>query len=421
MRILIITRYAWDDRIASGNTLSNLFGGWPDTSIYTIYCRDAKPENNCCNNYYSVSPLNLIRNIFTPWRIGHKFETKNTDSKIDNNQTERSLTVLSKKSKVFSILYDFLYSTRLWLNRRLKTYVKEAHPDIVFCFGVSDAFNYFLVKYIKQIIGIPVVSYYVDDHYKTNLHFWNFIKKNRVKRLERLALMSDKCYAISQLMCDEYSELMGVKFELLTKGCEVNDICIKNNNPIRIVYAGNLLYNRDKTLISMIQAIQIINHTNNNKFHLDIYTSTYVSDEIKNKMNVEGVASLYPPKPYAEIKDILNSSDIVLHVESFDKEQERIVRLSFSTKITDCLQSGSMVMGIGPTSVASIDFLKNTPGVITITDTNQIVNKLQSLAENSQTILENAKITHEYAREEMSMSRVQKRLQNDLIGLVYRH
>ena len=36
MRILIVSKYAWDDRLAGGNTLSNLFLNWTDTNFFTI-------------------------------------------------------------------------------------------------------------------------------------------------------------------------------------------------------------------------------------------------------------------------------------------------------------------------------------------------------------------------------------------------
>ncbi len=34
MNILVITKAVWDDRIASGNTLSNFFEGWKFTNFY---------------------------------------------------------------------------------------------------------------------------------------------------------------------------------------------------------------------------------------------------------------------------------------------------------------------------------------------------------------------------------------------------
>jgi len=419
MRLLIITRYAWDDSIASGNTLSNLFSGWPDTTIYTVYCRDAKPHNNCCIHYYSVSPINIIKNILTPWKIGNKFNIDSSNTvNIANNRTEQALTRMSKKSKYFAYLYDLIYSTRIWLNKRLKDYIKNTEPDLIFCFGVTDAFNYYLVKYIKDNYSIPIVSYFVDDHYKECVKFWNIRKIIHNQRLKKLAVLSNKRYAISQMMCDEYSRLMNLDFSLLTKSVVPKEVKQLFNNPIRITYAGNLFYGRDKTLSSLASAISRINNISEVKFHLDIYTASRLREKAFSCLNQDGVSCVHPPKTYDEIELILNESDIVLHVESFEKSQTKVVRLSFSTKITDCLQSGSMVMAIGPQELASIDFLKKVPGALVISNLDLIEPVLYNLTSNFSIIKQNAMATHVFAKNTMSKDIIINGLINDLTYLL---
>lgn len=64
------------------------------------------------------------------------------------------------------------------------------------------------------------------------------------------------------------------------------------------------------------------------------------------------------PRSYDEIKHIMHEADVVLHVESFDEKSIETVKYSFSTKIIDCLQSGSQILGVGPSGIASIEYLK---------------------------------------------------------------
>lgn len=419
MRILIVSKYAWDDRLAGGNTLSNFFCGWTNAEFYNIYCRDAQPNNKCCSEYFAISPINIFKNLFLPWRIGHRFtiDEKTIAYVSSSTKAEESLTRLSKKSSVFAYLYDILYSTRFWLNNKLIDFIDDANPDIVFCFGVSDAYNYQLIRYLRKRRKKHIVTYFLDDHYYTDLHWWNIHKKVRNIRLTRLAQMSDKRYGITQMMCDAYSDIMKVGFEVLTKGCYVNGIISKNNNPIKMLYAGNLLYNRDKTIIELVAAIEEINHSSGVKCHLDIYTTTQLDEDIKKRLNVEGVSSLNPPRPYEEIQMIMSGSDIVLHVESFDKEQIEYVHYSFSTKITDCLQSGAMVLAIGPDSIASIEYLKKIPGVVVVTDLRSLSAIISNCVNNVQTISRNAIQTYEYARLELSIDKVRNRLQKDFTEL----
>ena len=150
---------------------------------------------------------------------------------------------------------------------------------------------------------------------------------------------------------------------------------------------------------------------------MDIYTTTQVDEDIRNRLNVEGVSSLNSPKPYEEIQMIMSGSDIVLHVESFDKEQIEYVHYSFSTKITDCLQSGAMVLAIGPDSIASIEYLKKIPGVVVVTDLRSLSAIISNCVNNVQTISRNAIQTYEYARLELSIDKVRNRLQKDFTEL----
>jgi len=420
VRILIITKSAWDDKIAGGNTLSNFFSGWTDATFFNIFCREAKPDNYCCNYYFSVSPINIAKNIITPWRIGNQFSFyKANENNNGDFYTEQTLSRLSKKyTNVFSTLYDAVYSTKIWLNKRIKRFLVESKPDLVFCFGVTDAFNYHLVRYIKIHHVCPIVVYFVDDVYNNSSTRLGVLESINKRRLRRLAEMANKRYAISQMMCDEYAQEMHCSFDLLYKGCEIHDILPKHNTPIRLTYAGNLLYQRDQILAKLVLAIQKLNEEQQKQVHLDIYSATSVDEVMRNQLNVDGASILHPAKPFSNIKEIMAASDIVLHVESFDENQKKMVRLSFSTKISDCIQSGAMMVAIGPKDIASIDFLTRIPGVMVVLDPNDIKSCLKGLLEGQNIIEKRARETNLYARSYMSIENVRERLQYDFNEMI---
>lgn len=420
MKILIITKYEWDNGLAGGNTLTNLFGDWSDVELYNIYCRDAPPCNACCHYYYTVSPIDLVKHIFTPWKIGREF----TYQGLGNNNTyprtihEASLKKMSKRYQLaFDIAYDLLYSTRAWLNKRLKIFIQTVNPDLVFLFGTPDSFNYLLAKYLKKKAGVPIVAYFVDDHYNKAANKYNLFNIWHKKRLKKTAEMASKCYAISQQMCDEYSFTFNKSFSLLFKGCDLSGVKTNICTPIKIVYAGNLYYGRDVVLTELAKAIAHIN-AKSQRVHLDIYSSTVISKEISSILNRVEVSSLHSPRPYEEIKRILHEADIVLHVESFDKEQINSVRLSFSTKITDCIQSGAKVLAIGPHSIASIRFLETIPGVTVVTDMTLIIKTLQGLLQSREHLYEDALATYSYASTHLTKECLTKRFRSDLFSLI---
>lgn len=417
MRILFITKYAWDDKLAGGNTLSNLFSSWPNSELFTIYCRESMPQNQCCINYFSISPINIVKNILSPQKIGKQFILSGNNENNDEASIEESLKKTSKKYKyVFETVYDMLYASRIWLNKKLKKFINEANPDIVFCFGVPDAFTYQMVKYVKGHLNCAIVSYYVDDHYN-NVSRWNLLHKLGRKRLKKIASMSDKRYAISQMMCDEYEKEMHTDFNLLFKGCVISEVIPKDNSVLQMTYAGNLFYQRDSILAEIATIISNLNVQMDRKAHLDIYTSTTLCDEIDRKLNIDGVSKVHQARSYKEIVEIMQNSDIALFVESFDPCQVKAVRLSFSTKITDCLQAGTKVLAIGPSDIASIAFLKSIPGVTVISNLDNLKPVIQSFLLQSSSLADDVIKTNEYSKKNFTVSVVRKRLQNDFIQL----
>ena len=68
MRILIVTRNAWDDTNSIGNTVSNFFGGIPDAEFANLYFRSSMPNNRLCKRYFQVTEKDVLRFWLTPSR-----------------------------------------------------------------------------------------------------------------------------------------------------------------------------------------------------------------------------------------------------------------------------------------------------------------------------------------------------------------
>lgn len=229
--------------------------------------------------------------------------------------------------------------------------------------------------------------------------------------------MSDKVYGISQPMCDAYSKEFGCEVSLLHKGCELCAPRTDVNKPIEIVYAGNLMYGRDDILGKLALSLQSIN-TSEIKAVLRIYTGTTITDDIDSKLNLGESSQIAGAKPYDDIKKIMKRSDVVLHVESFEPDQMKLVRYSFSTKITDCMQSGSVMMAIGPSGIASIEYSKQIPGSIVVDDLNKLEYELKGIVDNPETLVGRAKMINDYAKTHFEIGMVRSRLQNEIKLLV---
>lgn len=224
-------------------------------------------------------------------------------------------------------------------------------------------------------------------------------------------------YGISQPMCDAYSKEFGCEVSLLHKGCELCAPKTSVNKPIKIVYAGNLMYGRDEILGKIASVLQNIN-AGGIKAFLRIYTGTTITDAIASKLSLGESSQIVGAKPYDEIKRVMKHADVVLHVESFEPDQMRLVRYSFSTKITDCMQSGSVMMAIGPSGIASIEYSKQIPGSIVVDDLNKLEYELKGIVDNPESLVGRAKMINDYAKTHFEIGMVRSRLQNEIKLLV---
>lgn len=419
MNILVISNAAWDDTNSSGNTYTNLFGNWDGTTFYSIYSREQLPGNHCCSSYYCVSPFNLIKNILTPWKIGREFSLCEIKDQKTSSQTEQKAKSIEEGiiRRMFLLIMDLLYLSGVWINKRAKDYIKKCNPDIIVMTGVAEAFRYKLIQYIKKHYRVKLVTYIVDDTYHTEKNSKTILGWIRAKRYKRIFEMSDKVYGISQQMCAVYSKAFGREVSLLHKGCEICTPKIYVNRPVEIVYAGNLMYGRDEILSKLAISLHNINDSGI-KAVLRIYTGTSVTEDIDSKLNLGESSQIVGAKPYDEIKKIMKRADVVLHVESFDPDQIQLVRYSFSTKITDCIQSGSVMMAIGPSGIASIDSSKQIPGSIVIDNLNRLEHELKAIVDYPESLVGRAKMINDYAKDHFEIGMVRRKLHNDFKKLV---
>ena len=73
------------------------------------------------------------------------------------------------------------------------------------------------------------------------------------------------------------------------------------------------------------------------------------------------------------------NSDIAVHAEGFDVESIEQVKLSFSTKIIDCLQSGAPVLCIADESSAGARYLEREHSAVIVHDPSQIAEGIQEI------------------------------------------
>ena len=293
MRIMTISNAAWDDRNAVGNTQSNWFSDYPDTEICSMYTRESLPNNNCCGHYYQVTIADIARHLFSWNKIGRAFLYGEKSQVMGKPFYEGRIVESTKgwKKRLLLAVIEIVYTSKIWLNKQMKNYISSFNPDIVFCFAIAEPFRYSIISYVKKNTQSKCVMWIADDVYGQTRAMPFLTRHVYRRRYQRMFKMADKVYGVSQMLCDEYSRLYNIDIEPLYKGCEFSPCIDKVGYPIQMIYAGNLLYGRDKTLISLARTLKEINR-DSNRIQLSIYSSTKVSDETKNQLIMSKLRSM---------------------------------------------------------------------------------------------------------------------------------
>ena len=428
INVLVVSKSSWVSNSAFGNTLSNLFGNSHNLKLYNVYLREQIPDNDICTDFYNITDLQLVKNMITPWKIGNVISSndieikRNEKHRNDSAEVEAKIIRLSKKHLFFFIrmIQEFLWFFGGWRNKKFSNYLVDRNIDIIFAPAAEPIYLQHVVNYCRKVTDAKLVLFFADDTYtyKTKSPL-KLIYQTLIRRsLRNTITVSSKLYGASKKLCEEYMVYFGKDIHPLYKGCSFEDKDMKKTYsfPIKIIYAGNLYYGRDKILAKLADEIVNINE-DNEKINLEIYTSTSISYEMKNKLNRGNSSKIMGSLPYSDIKKVLKNANIVLHVESFDPGQVKITRLSFSTKIIDCMQSGSCMMAIGPDSIASIDYLLRIDGVITITDPLKIGDELEKIVNDPYSMKLKTEQLSKFARSNHDIKMVRNKLAQDLFEL----
>lgn len=421
MRILIISKEAWRDEQNGGNVLSNIFSSFNNAQFAQIYCTDAEPNNSICTNYFQITDKMMIESLISGKRAGEK--RIYNDFPRSTSIKKESYYKLKQFGSFTRLMREVVWGLGKWNFDELIKFAKEFNPDIIFapCYG-----NHYMIKLTKIInkhIKKPIISYISDDFYSNREFILNpFIWLNH-KLLRKHVREVFKLYKLTYTMTEEQKSQCEKDFnanmKILCKGGvflkEKEKISV--NNPIRIVYGGGIYINRWKTLIALADAIRNINK-NGEKIILDIYTNTELKEMYRQQLNDGTNVNMHPPVSLKELFNIYKKSDIALHCEGFDKKSRNIVRLSFSTKIVDCLDSGCAVMAICHEEQAGFAYLKRNDAAICISNLEEIENTLNTIINNPNLIIEYQHKAFELGQKRHSIDKITAMLKQDFQNII---
>ncbi|MBQ8371398.1 MAG: hypothetical protein IJX38_00460 [Clostridia bacterium] len=385
-KILIFTMTSWYSKVGA-NTWESLVSHYKSENLANIYLREEIPDSRICSRYFCISENRVIKSIL-------KRRTKTgkavTSCDVSGNEVNRDILehneryARMKKKRRYSMLLarEVCWKLGKWKTEELDSFLDEFKPDIIL--HGMDGYIHMnrIVRYAIKRTGAKAIGYIWDDNFtykqskKIGYKVYRYFQRRSLKKLVK---DTQEFFAITPKTKKEADSYFGINCTVLSKPLNANPIASAYDDvqkPLRMLYTGNLLIGRDKSLEKISLVLREINK-DSPEISLDVYTQTILSDEYLQKVQHD-FCRIHPPIPQNEVIDKQKETDVLLFVEDLS-ENNLTARLSFSTKITDYFSTGKCIFAMGNEDLAPMQYFKETDSAITAETEGQIFDCLKRL------------------------------------------
>lgn len=382
-KVLIVAHNALSDTQNNGKTISGFFHGWDQSKLAQIYLTSDIPDFTVCELFFQINDFDIAKRLTLRRSVqGRKVTRKNiSEIRIDKKKagTNPVPPVIKRLfSTLIRLVRDCMWHLAGFRTMAMRKFILEFEPQIVFFQSSNSSYAFSLVRWICRTERIPLVMQITDDYitprFSISPFFW--IQHYRLlKRYKWAFSVAEHVIVVGEKMAQEYqvrfggiySVAMNTSFNLNLPEYYAQD------RPVQLLYAGNLGLNRWKVLATVAQCLRELHREEGILSQLSIYSLVMPSSRELRVLNL-GIYSRYLGSVNSLELNILKSdSDILLHVEAFDRVNRHITRLSISTKIPEYLASGRCILAIGPRGIASIDYILDSDLGFVITSSKKDV------------------------------------------------
>lgn len=382
--VLIISGTPFRNDTNTGKTLHTLFEKYSNVNLHQLYFSIQTPNLDTCSSYYQIFEYQLLKSFCGLLKNKCGKEVIPDLNSCKPEQMNDGLT--SKKDNIFfMIAKELLWRLSHWKNKNLKQWITNFKPDYIFAILPDSSSRADLLRWISKKFNCPIILFVTDDYYNDFRNSKELLRKiyfkNKQHHIDKMAKYCNKIVGCSELAAKEFGDKYNIPYEVIytPTSPELLELPIKKQNEQTVIfrYFGNLGLKRWETLKKIGESIKRINdNLNVIKAKLEIYSGT-TDCHIIDQLNITNACQFKGFVTGSDYLKLLQDTDVAIHVESFDENMIRRTRLSISTKIADYLGAGKCILALGPSQVASIQYISSV--AYTISDLNNLENDLLSL------------------------------------------
>lgn len=445
LRVLIVTRESLRRDSNEGSVLISLFEGMP-VELAHICCKPEPPDNDLCRGrYFHLTDRMALEKLLKGRPMGAvvparptpapgadaasgagsapKGAARQTPNAPGGAQASKRFYDFFRTHNwsAFYLLQDLLWALAGAQNPALDAFIDAFRPDLVFAPLTPYRYANRLQGQVARQAGVPAVTYLYDDIYSLKqLSFsplyWlrRFAVRGSIRKnlpLYRFA------YTMTEQQKAEYGRMLGIPMRVLRKSAPQSRPPHQPHEGIRLIYAGGVYFGRDKTLARVADAVRGL-RAEGLSLQLHIYTSSPLKRRMQARLNDGAASFVHPAVPGEALAGQYAQSDIALHVESFRKKDALATRLSFSTKIVDCLASGCAVLAICPQVNAGWQYLRDEGAALCVGAPGDIAGAVRALASDAALRGRLAQDARRCLDEKHAAQAIQKMLYGELSSLV---
>ena len=383
-RVLIISHEVLSKTTGMGRTMDTYFSGWPADAIAQLYIQSEVPTDPLCKNYFRFTDPDALKSLVQRRRQGRIYGEAdvqpNRSSSVDKGNLTGVYNYGRKRTPMIFLARDTMWRFSGWKHSGMAEWAEKFRPDVIFFASGDYIFSYEITRFLAKRLNIPYVVCCFDDFYLFNPNEGRFLGKFRQRQFMRTVRKTMRGAAgiltLDEMMAEAYGELFGRSCGVVYAASGIQD---ETDPPDKqgVVYLGDVSLGRNEQLCAIADALKECSGSSIPEA-VDVYTAETDPGYLAPLKNHPEIC-FHGAVPGNQVAGIIRKAKAVIHTESFDPMTREQVRYSLSTKIPDCLMSGTALLAYGPPEVASMDYLIRNEAAFAATSREELPKVLESL------------------------------------------
>lgn len=353
IRTLVISNSAMNHQDSNGRTILNLVDGIHKDSVAQFFTY-GNPDTyfNC----YKVSDFDAKKSF-----LKHKVINGTVPKDKSNGSNQKGVKAKIKKTPFKMLIREFVWKHGFWNNVFLEEWIDSFDPQCVLLVLGDNCFLPDLAISIVKKRRIPLYIFSTEDYpfkkynyiTKRPSIFYCFFRRKLLNSYKSLEKYVNHAFFNTDSLRLLYEKQFKFPCSTIYNATSIDwNNNAKNTKNIRISYLGNLGLGRHKALIDIARVLNLIAPG----IKLDVY-GNIPNDVIKSEMLSCEFINLKGFVDYNKVIEIIHGSTVVIHAETDDCFYLRDLKYAFSTKIADCVSSGTPLFLYAPHELAESIFL----------------------------------------------------------------